>query len=107
MIHKEYLRNGKEIVVTFALSGAYWQAPIAVVGDFNGWNPCANPLTSTPASHRNLVHDSETVAASIRLEAGRRYEFRYVDGVGNWYNDGFADGVRATGFDSYNSILET
>ena len=98
MIHKEYLHDGREIAVTFALSGAYWQFPIAVVGDFNGWDPNANPL---------MKESSDTVATTLRLPLGRCYEFRYVDSIGNWYNDGFADGFRMTAYNSYNSVLQT
>lgn len=98
MIHKQYLRDEEELIVTFVLCGAYWQSPIAVVGDFNDWDPSANLLSTK---------DGHTATTTLKLKAGRRYEFRYVDSVGNWYTDGFADGFNLTSYNSYNAVLQT
>jgi 1,4-alpha-glucan branching enzyme len=72
--------------------------PIAVVGDFNQWDASAHPLTR--------VSDG-TYQATVTLEAGRRYAFRYLSQGGWWFNEGFADDLEPGPFGRYNSILVT
>jgi len=98
MIQKKSVQDGEQTLVTFALTGNYWRDPISVVGDFNSWNPLANPLEQ---------NDEGNMSTTLVLQTGQRYAFRYLDAAGQWYNDGFADDFELTGFESYNSILET
>lgn len=98
MIYKEHQIEGARVAVTFMLSGDYWLAPVSVVGDFNNWDPHAHPLRRD---------ENGIASATVELATGHRYLFRYVDGAGNWFNDGFADDFEINGYDTYNSVLET
>lgn len=53
---------------------------VAVVGDFNDWDPNAAVLRKKGANF----------SATVRLDPGKRYAFRYVAEDGRWFND---DGV--------------
>ena len=89
-LQKRYLKSRPESKVTFTLpaEAAYEGASVSVVGDFNGWNPEATPMTRLK---------SGTWKATVDLAVERTYAFRYlIDGC-VWENDGEADGYAPSG----------
>lgn len=97
MIKKSADKSGK-VKVTFVLPYTEGQSPVAVVGDFNGWNQ-----TSTRLAKRS----NGTCSASVTLEPGQRFRFRYYSEDGNWFNDEAADAYEASEHNSENCILLT
>lgn len=83
------------IHVTFALPACLWAAQVAVVGDFNQWDPTVLPMHCTRGDQWQ---------AEIELPAGGHYEFRYwVDG--RWMTDYQADSAPLPSEPSVNSLL--
>ena len=81
--------------VTFELPAWIWADHIAVVGEFNQWDPKATLLRQ----ERDGVW-----RAVIELPVGHRYEFRYlVDD--HWLTDYQADGFTRNPYGTHNSIL--
>jgi 1,4-alpha-glucan branching enzyme len=97
VIHHEAERGGDQVRVTFSIpdDGPNGQA-VAVVGDFNGWDPTATP-TRRKGNRRE---------ATITMQVGRRYAFRYLCKDGTWFNDGGADAYELNEFGSYDSVLD-
>ena len=96
MIHCELTKRGDQVKVTFALPDEAVSGPVAVVGDFNGWNPGANPMK----------HKGETLVVSLTLNAGRKYRFRYLTHGGQWFNDPNAHGVERNQFGDEDSVID-
>jgi 1,4-alpha-glucan branching enzyme len=72
---------------------------VTLVGEFNDWN-----TGSTPMKKRN----DGTFAATLELEPGREYQFRYFVDNGVWQNDENADRFVSSPFgDSKNSVIRT
>jgi 1,4-alpha-glucan branching enzyme len=69
---------------------------VAVVGDFNGWDPAAMPM----------ARRSGRWTATAILAGERRYAFRYVTADGRWFNDEAAHAYEPNGFGGENSILD-
>lgn len=69
---------------------------VAVVGDFNDWDPTAAPMRQ----------EGDGRTATVTLQAGRRYGFRYLCDDGAWFNDEAADAYEPNGFGGDNSILD-
>ena len=68
MLKREAVKQSNQVKVTFVLPHNPDQPRISVVGDFNNWNPTANPLIKRP---------NNTRSASLTLDPGQRYNFRY------------------------------
>ena len=85
MIKKRHLKNKGLCKVTFSLplEAVQQGQEIRVVGDFNDWN-WENGLRMKAAK--------TAYQATVDLEAGKKYEFRYQMGDGQWANDPEADG---------------
>ena len=66
-----------------------------VAGDPNGWDDTAVRL-----------HKRRTRSASVSLDPGRRYSFRYVDSEGRWFNDDDSDGYETNEFGDSNCIID-
>jgi 1,4-alpha-glucan branching enzyme len=64
--------------VTFSLPDGEPEGPVSVVGDFNSWDPFANPLRA----RRNGVRSSV-----VKVPAGTTLRFRYLADGGVWFND--------------------
>jgi 1,4-alpha-glucan branching enzyme len=96
MIHCEPTKRGDQVKVTFALADAAVTGPVAVVGDFNGWNPGANPMKLKGG----------TRVVSLTLNAGRKYRFRYLQEGGRWLNDPNAHGVERNNFGDEDSVID-
>ena len=96
MIQCEPTKRGDQVRVTFALPDGAVTGPVAVVGDFNGWNPGANPMK----------HKGDTRVVSIMLNAGRKYRFRYLTEDGRWLNDPNAHAVERNNFGDEDSVID-
>ncbi len=84
--------------ITFILPADHDPGAVAVVGDFNDWDPHAN----TFATQKN-----GTRSTSITLQTGQSYEFRYLGDGGHWFDEQAADGYRSNPFGSGNCLLMT
>lgn len=94
MITKRPVDGGARAKVTFTLPAG--DRRIAVVGDFNDWDRRATPLKKR----------GDTRAASVTLERGRRYAFRYVDEDGRWFNDEQVDDLESNGLGEANCVID-
>ena len=94
MITKEPMPDG-EVEVIFQLpSGTADHA--VVVGDFNDWSEDAAVM----------AHTDDGLEATVALQQGRTYRFRYLlDGV-NWVNDWQADAYADNDFSGSDSVLD-
>lgn len=82
MIKREVSKNAKEVKLTFVLPYDSAKPRVAVLGDFNQWDPVATPL---------IKRNNGTASASVVLPAGQRVRFRYLAENGDWFNDEAAD----------------
>lgn len=97
MIRCDATEKPDEIEVTFALPSEQDEDnEVALVGDFNEWDPTAHPLRS----------DGATRSVSVPLAAGRRYAFRYLREPGDWFNDEAADEYEPNEFGGMNSVID-
>ena len=98
MIKKKYLKNKGLCKVTFSLPLEAVQKgqEIRVVGDFNDWN-WENGLKMKAAK--------TAYQASVDLEAGKEYEFRYQMGDGQWANDPEADGYAPSPYEGVHNCV--
>jgi 1,4-alpha-glucan branching enzyme len=87
---KRYLKTKNLSKVTFQLpSEAAPEAKrVALVGDFNDWNPAATPMTRLKSGE---------FKATVDLEPGRDYEYRFLIEDKVWENDWNAEGYKPSG----------
>jgi 1,4-alpha-glucan branching enzyme len=98
-IKKQYVKNKPVCKVTFTLLKdlANSSKSAALVGDFNGWDPESNPMKR---------RKDGSFEATVNLETGRDYQFRYLLDNNAWENDDSADKyVRSPYGDSDNSVV--
>ncbi len=99
MIRKETTSPAKgRVAVTFELPATLWAHEVALVGEFNGWNPC---------SHRLAQGYDGAWRLAVELERGRRYEFRYLVDGREWANDWAADDYVPNRSGGFNSVVKT
>ncbi|GIV57625.1 MAG: glycoside hydrolase [Bacteroidetes bacterium] len=97
MINKKVSPKGTKVRVTFELPGDVATKEVAVVGDFNEWNPEEGKMT--------FVKSRNVWKKEVSLDAGKTYQFRYfIDGE-TWANDEEADGAVPNEYFSQNSVL--
>jgi 1,4-alpha-glucan branching enzyme len=98
-LKKQYLKNKPVCKVTFTLpkSMANSADKVSLVGEFNDWDPGANPMKR----RKDGAFDT-----TVSIPTGREYQFRYLlDGI-SWENDDCADRyVRSPYGDSENSVV--
>jgi 1,4-alpha-glucan branching enzyme len=98
-LKKQYLKNKPVCKVTFTLlkDMAGPAKDVALVGDFNDWTPEATPMKRKKDG---------SFEATVSLEAGHGYQFRYLLDGSAWENDDNADAyVRTPYGDADNSIV--
>ncbi len=97
MIRCEPAKGDKDKVkVTFSLPAEEPAGKVAVVGDFNGWDPSSTVLRKR----------GETRTASVTLDQGRRYSFRYCTSDGRWFNDEAAHAYERNEFGDDNAVID-
>lgn len=99
MLKKEQASRQGKILVTFEFPAASWVKEVHLVGDFNGWDEQATPMTLLP---RQKVWQ-------VRLELDRdaEYQFRYLANRSEWLNDWHADRYVPNIHGSDNSVVTT
>jgi hypothetical protein len=96
VIRSETPQNAATTTVTFTLAHAGLDGQrVAVVGDFNDWDPSA-----TPMERQDGVH-----TATMVLAPGR-YRFRYLAEGGQWFNDHAADDYADNDHGGQDSVLD-
>ncbi len=98
-IKKQYLKTKPVCKVTFRISEKIGNSAgtAYVVGEFNNWDFLSTPM-------KKLKKGAFT--ATLNLEKGREYQFRYLLDNKNWENDASADKFVPTPFgDSENSVI--
>jgi len=96
MIGTEPLEGTEKVKVTFAVPADGLDGEVAVVGDFNGWDPTTNSLCQCDGWLRTTVI----------VEPGRRYRFRYLAEGGRWFNDREVGLYEPNGMGDDNSLLD-
>ncbi|MEM8962137.1 MAG: isoamylase early set domain-containing protein [Acidobacteriota bacterium] len=97
MLKKSYSKTGRSCRVTFKVPPPVEADQVALVGEFNEWEPEA---------HRLKKRKDGSFSLTVSLDSGRDYRFRYLVDGEVWTNDdepdkfvpnryGSADGVVA------------
>jgi 1,4-alpha-glucan branching enzyme len=98
-IKKQYLKSKPVCKVTFRIPVEIGNPAreAHVVGEFNNWNVFATPMKKLKSGE---------FIATLDLEQGREYQFRYLLNKKDWENDEDADKFAHTPFeDSENSVI--
>jgi len=98
-IKKQYLKTKPMCKVTFRISEEMGNSAgtAHVVGEFNNWDSYSTPM-------KKLKKGAFT--ATLDLEKGREYQFRYLLDHKTWENDDSADRFVPTPFgDGENSVI--
>lgn len=98
-ITKQSLKTKPECKVKFTLKAEEAGQPesVALVGDFNRWDPAATPMKK---------QKNGDFCATLHLPAGTSHRFRYLADGERWLNDSSADGYEYCAFAKCdNSIL--
>ena len=103
MLKKRYIKSRKLWKVTFELPKAELPEGIEVesvhlVGEFNDWGHTA---TSMKRSKKGVFR------ATLELEPGREYLFRYLVNGEVWHNEWHADAYVPTGLGDDNCVVVT
>lgn len=98
-LKKQFLKTKAAVKISFKVSTeqAAKAAQIAIVGDFNDWNPKADLMKA--------LKDG-SFSHTIELAVGSNYEFRYLADNSRWFNEEEADALAETSFvDAQNSVI--
>jgi 1,4-alpha-glucan branching enzyme len=88
---------GHKVEVTFRMPPMDDVVELYLCGDFNDWKVKGVPLSQ----------DSDgTWFATVVLDAGKSYRFRYIDNQGRWTNDREADAHLPNDFGSEDSVVD-
>ena len=93
MIDKEICADGT-VRVRFTVPAAF--KAVAVVGDFNHWNP----------QRTRFRREGDRSVASVILDAGRRYSFQYLTAGGAQCNDEAADDYEVDDLGAFHGVLD-
>ncbi|HEB66043.1 MAG TPA: glycoside hydrolase [Chloroflexi bacterium] len=97
MLKKAYSKTGRVCRVTFRLPAEVKAQNAMLVGDFNGWDTQATPMR---------VLKNGDFSATLSLEAGKSYRFRYLLDGKRWENDWAADAYIPNEFGGDDSVVQ-
>jgi 1,4-alpha-glucan branching enzyme len=92
---KEPVKNTNRWSVTFVVAPEVDASTVAVVGDFNSWDPDAAPMQRRKDGFW---------AKTLRFGPGA-YRYRFLADGHTWLNDPDADGYEPSGQGSENCLL--
>jgi 1,4-alpha-glucan branching enzyme len=96
MVKKNYSKSGQICRVTFKLPAEVEAQSANLVGEFNDWDNQATPM-------KRLKDGS--FSATVSLEPGRNYRYRYLLDGERWENDWEADAYFPNEFGSEDSVV--
>jgi len=96
MLRKKPL-GGKKFQVIFTMPPMEGVDSLHLCGEFNGWNESSTPM--------RREQDGSWIA-TLTLDGGKSYVFRYRDNRGEWHNDWQADAYVPNQFGTENSVLD-
>ena len=96
MLKKNYSKTGQICRVTFKLPAAVEAEMVSLCGEFNEWDPEADPM--------HKLKDG-SFSTTISLEANNSYRFRYFLDGERWENDWQADLYVPNEFGSEDSVI--
>jgi 1,4-alpha-glucan branching enzyme len=88
-------KNGA-VRVTFSLPRSVSADSVHVCGDFNGWSTDSHPLKKYKDGH---------FAATVDLDPGHQYRYRYLIDGARWENDWEADEYVANEYGGEDSVV--
>lgn len=91
-------RGNSSVKASFVLPLSETPEPVSVLGDFNDWDPLAHPLKK---------RKNGTRSATVELEPGKRYAFKYLSDGGTWFTDPEASAYDVNEYGETNSVLQT
>jgi 1,4-alpha-glucan branching enzyme len=99
-LKKQFLKSKPVCKVSFRLEAAEANgaSKVQLLGDFNNWDKSAEPMAALK---------SNDFTATLELEAGKEYQFRYLVDGATWKNDSQADAFVANSFGEENSVIST
>jgi 1,4-alpha-glucan branching enzyme len=97
MLKRRKISGSNTVKVSFILNADDPRLPASVVGDFNEWDPEADPM---------IRRSNGTFSAVVPLVADASYRFRYRSADGGWFNDDSADGYEENVHGSTDCIVE-
>ena len=97
MIRCEHDERDGQAKVTFDIPAEGTDAPVSVVGGLQRVGPLPP---------RRWFRRGQSLRASVLLDAGRRYAFRYLADGGRWFNDDAADGYEPDRFGGSDSVVD-
>lgn len=98
MVNKKTSPKGKTVRVTFELPAEVAADSVAVVGDFNDWNPVKHPMS--------FNKKKGVWTKAISLKPGDQHEFRYFVDGSTWRNDEQADWYTSNPYFCENGVIE-
>ncbi len=94
---KTYLKTKKGTVkVTFELAPEVDARTVAIVGEFNNWDPRATPMKRKKDG---------SFSAAVNLESGKKYRYKYYLDGQRWATDPQADAAVPNVFGTQDSVL--
>lgn len=96
MLKKSYSKTGRSCRVTFKLTGDVEAEQAAILGEFNEWDEGAHPM--------KRLKDG-TFSATMSLDAGKDYRFRYLLDGSRWINDETPDRFELNRFGGQDCVV--
>lgn len=98
-LEKKFLKNRPACKVTFTLpkEAAAGAETVCVMGEFNSWSPDSHPLKKQKTGD---------FTATVELETGRSYRFRYIVDGWKYENDWLADRYEANPYGGDDSVVD-
>lgn len=96
MLKKSYSKTGRKCRVTFKLPADVNAESASLLGEFNGWNTAAPPM-------KKLKNGD--FSATLSLDAGQTYRFRYLLDAKRWENDWEPDGYVQNAYGTEDSVV--
>ena len=96
MLKKSYSKTKRSCRVTFDFPPQAKAKRVALCGEFNDWNPSANPM--------KLRKDGR-FSTTVSMAANRAYRFKYLVDNQRWENDSAADSYVPNEFGSEDSLI--
>ena len=97
MLEKQANHSVGTVDVRFSLHADGHALPVHLAGEFNAWSE----------SGLALAPDEGDLAVTVTLPAGGRFQYRYRDAQGRWFNDPEADDYAANEWGGMNSVVTT